>query len=83
MLAAQSRSSGAPATVSKRGSTSSDFLPAKYSARSLLIGAQHVDAEAARRLHHRMGVRALGDRDDAERRIERSRHEGVGRHAVR
>ena len=43
------------------------FLAGEIDREVALILAQNVDAETARRDYHRMRVRALGDRNDAER----------------
>ena len=56
-------------------------LAGKVLARSHLVIRQDVDAEMRRRVHHFVHVRALGDGDDAKRRLKRPRHEGVRGHA--
>ena len=59
------------------------FLAGAVQCETLLIGAEYVDAEIAGILDHLMRVGALGDRNDTERRLERTGHEGVCGHGVR
>ena len=51
-------------------------------AQPLLVLGQDADAEMPGFDEQRMDARTFCDGDDAQRRLERARHEGVGRHAA-
>ena len=52
-------------------------------AQRILILGQHADAEAPRQRQDAVHIRAIVERNQDQRRIERDRNERIGRHAVR